>query len=78
MLEVENSAKKNDIISMTDFQKGMSTVGQLFPLPTPYNYYPPKYSEWRGVANAFHFAGYSLWLALEEFSNAQRENKQTP
>ena len=63
---------------MKDFEKGMNSVGQLFPPPYSYSDYPPVNSAWNGAANSFRQAGDSLWRALKDFSDAQRESKQTP
>ncbi|MDR2964533.1 MAG: hypothetical protein LBU88_02030 [Treponema sp.] len=61
---------------MTEFVKGMNSIGQLFPAPISYSDYPSPHSEWKGVANSFRQAGNSIWTAIKEFSDAQRENKQ--
>jgi hypothetical protein len=66
------------ISNMNDFLRGMASIGQLFPLPTPYLNYPSQASAWRGVANSFYQTGNNLRLAIKEFSDAQRKNKQTP
>jgi len=63
---------------MNDFVKGMGSIGQLHPMPYPYSDYPPPDGAWKGVANSFRQAGDSLKAALKDFSNAQRESKQTP
>jgi hypothetical protein len=63
---------------MSDFAKGMNSVGQLFPAPCPFSDYPPPHSAWQGVANSFRQTGDSLREAIKEFSDAQRKNKQTP
>ncbi|MDR1389565.1 MAG: hypothetical protein LBJ31_06260 [Treponema sp.] len=66
------------ILDMNDFSRGMSSVGQLFPAPPSYSSYPSKDSAWQGVANSFYQAGKNLHVAIKEFSDAQRKNKQTP
>ena len=63
---------------MSEFLKGMSIVGQLFPPPYPYENYPLPNSAWRGVADSFRQAGNDLKFALRENGNAERESKQTP
>jgi hypothetical protein len=63
---------------MNDFLRGMTSVGQLAPDPTPYSGYPTKDSAWHGVANSFYQAGNNLRVAIKEVSDAQRKNKQTP
>jgi hypothetical protein len=63
---------------MNDFLRGMTSVGQLFPVPTPYLSYPSQSSAWQGVANSFYQTGNNLRDAIKEFSDAQRKSKQTP
>jgi hypothetical protein len=63
---------------MNDFEKGMTSIGQLHPAPCPYSDYPPPHNAWADTANSFRQAGDSLRAALKDFSNAKRENKQTP
>lgn len=75
---IEKFPKTGDIIYMNDFAKGMNSVGQLFPSPSPYSDYPSPNSAWKGVANSFHQAGNSLRFAIRECSDAKRESKQTP
>jgi hypothetical protein len=62
---------------MNDFEKGMNSVGQLFPAPSPYSDYPSQKSEWKGVVDSFHQAGNDLWFAIAECSDAKRKSKQT-
>jgi len=62
---------------MTDFVKGMNSIGQLYPTPCPYSDYPPQNSAWKGVADSFRQTGNDLKFAIKECSNAQRESKQT-
>jgi hypothetical protein len=66
------------ILGMNDFLRGMTSVGQLFPVPAPYSGYPSQNSAWRGVANSFYQAGNNLRAAMKEFPDAQRKSKQTP
>jgi hypothetical protein len=72
--------KMKDILYMyvSDFLKGMASIGQLHPAPCPYSDYPPRHNAWKDTANSFRQAGNSLRTALRDFSNAQRESKQTP
>jgi hypothetical protein len=63
---------------MNDFFRGMASVGQLFPDPTPLADYPSRDSAWQGVANSFYQAGNNLRAAIKELSDAQRKSKQTP
>ena len=60
---------------MDNFQKGMRTIGQLYPPPRPYPNTSPN-SAWNDVANSFRQAGDDLRHAIKECSDAQRENKQ--
>jgi hypothetical protein len=62
---------------MSNFLRGMSSVGQLFPAAPSYSDYPSMNSAWQGVANSFHQAGKNIHIALKEFADAQRESKQT-
>ena len=63
---------------MSNFAMGMVTIGQLFPPPCPYSDYPLPGNAWYDVANSFRQAGRDLRFAIKEFSDAQRESKQTP
>jgi hypothetical protein len=76
-LTVEINQKGAYILGMNDFLTGMSSVGQLFPAPASYSGYPSQDSAWRGVAYSFYQTGNNLRLALKDFSDAQRESKQT-
>jgi hypothetical protein len=76
-LTVETSSDMPYISDMSDFLRGMASVGQLAPDPTPYTGYPSQNSAWQGVANSFYQTGNSLRVALKEFSDAQRKSKQT-
>ena len=61
---------------MTNFVKGMASIGQLSPPPSSYLDYPPPNSARLGVADSFRQAGDSLRHAMKEFSDARREEKQ--
>jgi hypothetical protein len=74
---LKKKADVEDILGMNDFSKGMNSVGQLFPPPSPYSDYPPPNSAWKGVADSFRQTGDSIRAAVKEFSDAQRESKQT-
>jgi len=63
---------------MGEFIKGMNTIGQLLPAPSPYSNYPPPYSEWGSVANSFKQTGDDIRHAIKENNNAKPESKQTP
>ena len=63
---------------MSDFVKGMDSIGQLFPAPCTYEDYPAPNSAWEGVAESFRQAGNDLRFALKEYSDAKRENEQAP
>ena len=62
---------------MNDFEKGINTIGQLFPPPYPYSAYPSRNSAWNDTANSFRQAGNDLRYAIKECKNAKSENKQT-
>ena len=66
----------DDILGMSEFLRGMDTVGELFPAPIPYTDYPLPDSAWKGVANSFREAGDDLRFAIKECSDAKRESKQ--
>jgi len=79
-LVLEILPKIKDIIYMyiSDFVKGMSSIGQLHPAPCPYPYSDnPTRSAWEGVANSFRQAGDDLRFAIKKCSN-EPESKQTP
>jgi hypothetical protein len=56
------------ISDMNDFLRGMTSVGQLFPAPTPYSSYPFQDSALRGVVNSFYQTRNNLRAAIKEFS----------
>jgi hypothetical protein len=59
---------------MNNFEKGISSIGQLF--PSPYSEYPESHSEWVGVADSFRQAGDSLRFSLEEWLHPKQENNK--
>ena len=73
---LERFTKKGDIVSMNDFVKGMSTIGQLSPSPNPYPSHLSQASAWKGVANSFRQAGDNIRAALKEDLN-EPKSKQT-
>jgi hypothetical protein len=75
-LTVEINIDMSYISDMNDFLRGMASVGQLAPDPTPYSDYPTQNSAWRGVANSFYQAGNNIRAAIKEFSDSQWKTKQ--
>jgi len=63
---------------MNEFLKGMNTIGQLLPNPYPYSGYPARDAAWQDTANSFNQVGNSIKHAIKDFSDAQRQSKQTP
>jgi hypothetical protein len=61
---------------MKDFFSGMATIGQLNPVPPGISDMPSTVSAWQGVASSFYQTGDSIRSALQEFSDAQRKNRQ--
>jgi hypothetical protein len=64
---------------MNEFLKGMATIGELSPPPTPIKKYPSQYSEWQWVAHSFAQTGNNIRSAMlkETQENVRRENKQS-
>ena len=61
--------------TMKYFFQGMATIGELSPTSVSLDEYLPQYNAWQWVANSFAQAGYSIWLAMEEFPKiTQSEN----
>jgi len=66
---------RNVAKDMGDFERGVISVGQLFPPTTPCSEYPAMDSAWRGVADSFRQAGDSLRLAINECLDVERESR---
>ena len=62
---------------MSEFLRGMASLGQLYPNPTYEQYTINQYSSWLNVSNSFIRTGNNIRKALKEFENAQRKEKQT-
>jgi len=63
---------------MGDFIKGMNSIGQLCPAPSPYSDYPHPASAWKGVADSFKQTGDEIRHAIKECTDAKPESKQKP
>jgi hypothetical protein len=74
---LEFTCQNCDTMNMGDFAKGVNSVGQLYPAPTPYSDYPSPDSTWKGVADSFKQAGDAIWHAINECTDTKQENKQT-
>jgi len=52
---------------MGDFIKGMNSIGQLCPAPSPYSDYPHPASAWKGVADSFKQTGDEIRHAIKVY-----------
>ena len=61
---------------MSNFAKGMQSIGQLFPTQYQYPNHISHNSVWNDVGKSFKQAGNDLKAAIKECSNAEPEKKQ--
>gem|GEM_PF-7011687 len=66
----------NPIKGKSDFERGVSSIGELFPATIPCSGYPSVESAWEGVANSFRQAGDSLRFAIKKCSDDNRKDRQ--
>jgi hypothetical protein len=62
---------------MNDFFYGMSSVGNLFPLPRVTQLNISPYSAWHGVASAFMQTGNNMRQAIVEVANGKRQSQSS-
>jgi hypothetical protein len=78
---MENHVKKRYFSKggypMTDFFRGMSTIGVLYPAINPPPAPPSLNSAWEGVANSFFQAGNDLRTAMDNFPHEQKTKQPT-